>query len=378
MTNKHVSKWTMILTIVLTAAVSQGAYTGQVVDQSGTPVAGATVYAVINDHGLKTGKANPILTTNTNESGQYTFETEAETLEITTVKKQGYILGKNQLKKINKQIHKDSNKSAKKNKKMRSDSSNMIIKIHKKAGPTFLHQTQSQFSIKATDTQSTYIDMGTGKDISKRFKKSFKEGKKTNAKNSLQIDGLLDAGTSQYQLTFTCQEKGTGVIITDELLYEAPADGYQAVATADVPYSNQKPAKTKLYAYLRASKGKDQSIYSRMDLDIIAGSAELIANTTTWTNPKGERNLEYDEKFQRQYIAQRQQELQTAIGDKTATEEQIEEYHQLMQMQHQQYNHNRWNFKANQRQATKKQLQQERAAQGRTRPKRQNADKKTL
>jgi hypothetical protein len=357
-----------LLTGLAIAGETQSSVSGLVVDQNNNPVAGVTVNAVITAAGISQSK--DLLKTQTDQNGNFAFSNVTADIKVTTIKKDGYICNRYQVQKTN-DTFTDLFASSE-----GSDPQSILIRIHKKSGPVFLKKKASQFTVKAKGQNDLYLDMKNGADISKIVTKNIAKDKSEKLDNVLRIQNVLDSTQQTYQLTLTCIEEGIGVIVSDELLYEAPMDGYTSQASLNISYSDPKPSQTKRYLYLKANgKEKDQFIYSRVDFEFLAGKAELIADTQIWTNPKGERSFEYDEKFQQKYISDQLEEIRTAIEENTATEEQIQEMHELM-MAKRELDQNRWDFDGNRRRAIQKKLEKERTATGRLRPKERDIQEK--
>ena len=97
-----------------------------------------------------------------------------------------------------------------------------------------------------------------------------------------------------YEVCFTPLHEDSGIIISDKLLYEAPAEGYEPNAIIlvdpDLPESKTK----KQYLYIKTEGGK---FYSRINLQPSGRTDKVLVEIQRFTNPTGSRNLEHDEKF---------------------------------------------------------------------------------
>ncbi len=178
------------------------------------------------------------------------------------------------------------------------------------------------------------------------------------------------AAQNAYKLVMT--DTTGGVVISDEPLDQAPAEGYASSAECLLELAD-KAYEAKKYVYLKTKTGdKDAPLqYSRLELDMTVGRAKLIMDINAVTNPDGSANLRYDKKAQRQLIAQRRKKLDEAVKNKTATDEQVEEMNELMilEMQDRQAEHGRWDFDGNRRRIMQQKRQRQLEADGRVKPK---------
>jgi hypothetical protein len=79
-----------------------------------------------------------------------------------------------------------------------------------------------------------------------------------------------------------------GIIASDQLLYEAPQDGYQTEYAFVAEGSDNPP--TNKYIYLRS---RDPAIYSRFEIRYAAVGDDIVQIIgSSFTNPYGDRNLE--------------------------------------------------------------------------------------
>lgn len=183
------------------------------------------------------------------------------------------------------------------------------------------------------------------------------------------------AKENAYKLTVT--EVG-GVIISDKLLDEAPADGYEKSAECSLTVK-EKAYEAKKYVYLRTPTDDKETPaqYTRLELDMVVGKVKLIMGMNAVTNPDGGRNLKYENKAQQKYIAQRLEEIEKAMKDIKPTPEQTEEMHELMMLQAQEATqaHGRWDFDGNRRRAMQEQRQRLLEADGRLRPNKRTIEK---
>ena len=113
----------------------------------------------------------------------------------------------------------------------------------------------------------------------------------------LLIEGSLSEDGTHYDLEFSPITPNSGIILSDELLYEAPEAGYQSsIQLSILPGTSE----LKKYLYIKLDNGK---FYGRLDaefridsLDKTPPKARIFIDT--WINPSGSRNLEFDEAYQ--------------------------------------------------------------------------------
>ena len=126
-------------------------------------------------------------------------------------------------------------------------------------------------------------------------------------------DGAYDASEKVWTLTLSVTNGMDGMVLSDRLLHEAPADGYRKQCVIRV--MNQS-LQTK-YVYLRS---RQPAVYSRIELNYNLcydpGKPDYLrVYYNFWLNPYGERSFEYDERVEagfnvRQTLAK---EARTAI-----------------------------------------------------------------
>lgn len=215
--------------------------------------------------------------------------------------------------------------------------------------------------LKGADKPSASQDAASASDIS----------------NSFSMASEFIEAQKAYKLTIT-DSSGGSILISDDFLNQAPAEGYTSLAECLLELGN-KAYEAKKYVYFKAKTGNEATPYqySRLELDMTVGKAKLIMDMNAVTNPDGSGDLRYDKKAQQKHIAQRRQAIEKAMKSKTATDDQIEEMHELMmmQMQDQQAGHNRWDFDGNRRRTMQQKRQRQLEADGRIKPKKRSVKK---
>ena len=121
----------------------------------------------------------------------------------------------------------------------------------------------------------------------------------------LEMSGEFDEGTRQWTVTFTANGENAGLLpISDEKLYEAPADGYRKSVTMNLSeeedYTREHGKHGKVYLYARL---RDPGYYARFEIFILRshststskGPDRWISFTVSgvFINPYGTRCLEH-------------------------------------------------------------------------------------
>jgi len=312
-------------------------FDAKLVDRNNEPVVGATVHALV--YGSLNNKARPAakITAQTNAEGLFELNSTGVRLDILAIKKPGYEFSTERKKDLSFVFA-----GRPQNQLFVPDPADPVVfSIRKKNEPAFLIRSKGLLRFKPGQ-DSPYVltePMGSFRDVSESVRAGRQLGSSLKVTASLSDDGL------QYNLMFDLLDDGSGVITADELLHECPAQDYTD------------------------SKGPDgiEWTYSRIDLHIIVGKAELIINTTSLTNPDGSRNLEYDEKFQRIELARRIEEYRNNPDPDNGPMP-----HYLRQPQ---LRGRDWNFAAQRRRANKLKREHLRAAEGKIREKKRTINK---
>lgn len=103
----------------------------------------------------------------------------------------------------------------------------------------------------------------------------------------LQVGATFNATSETWSVVLSPGGTNGGILVSDQLLYEAPVDGYVS-SYAFVPEDRGEPRAK--YVYL---KSRDPAIYTRLEIDYINANSEFFRlNCKAVTNPYGDRNLE--------------------------------------------------------------------------------------
>jgi hypothetical protein len=103
----------------------------------------------------------------------------------------------------------------------------------------------------------------------------------------LKVKANFDADTATWTAVIMPGDANGGVIASDQLLYEAPEEGYQSES---VFIAEDFKTPEKKYIYL---KSRDPAIYTRIDIEDFSANKEYFClHGQSVTNPYGDRNLE--------------------------------------------------------------------------------------
>ena len=97
----------------------------------------------------------------------------------------------------------------------------------------------------------------------------------------------FNTNDGRWTVTLSSGSTNGGILVTDQLLYEAPENGYQPQYTFS-PTNDPQHKVLRLYL-----KSREPALYTRIDLDYIRVSPdEFSMQGKTWTNPYGDRDME--------------------------------------------------------------------------------------
>ena len=172
---------------------------------------------------------------------------------------------------------------------------NPVITVLRKRGPlTFLIVSPSSgqwtdviFGSDGTNSVSRPFDL-----LAWDSSRKWRDSATTNA--DLRIDAVFDVTEQCWNVTYSITNWPGGIVLSDEILYEAPAEGY--VPRVSVTCTTNGSFRKYLYV-----KSRTPAVYSRVlfghrmnfkDVPLAFGMG-----CTAWVNPYGERGLEYDERI---------------------------------------------------------------------------------
>jgi hypothetical protein len=105
--------------------------------------------------------------------------------------------------------------------------------------------------------------------------------------SDLQVKATFNTNDATWTVVLSSGTTNGGIVVSDQLLYEAPATGYQQEYTF-TPEA-RKPMKTR-YVYLRS---RSPYVYSRLEVEYCTVDKKFVrVEGKSVTNPYGDRNLE--------------------------------------------------------------------------------------
>jgi hypothetical protein len=249
---------------------------GKVVDQYGEAVSNAQVrvgwfYLTLPDLGLSTGEK----WVNTDNTGVFScFILRGDSPSIAEIKKKGYeyIRSSDPTSELGDQAKEEGFKN--------SDDP-FVFKMRKLGPTTYIYHYDGGGEFSSPDEFVIYDIFHRGFDPIDR--------ELTKLGNPERYDLIFDVTKSGDGYTMNIlpvQETGSMQIV-DQLLYEAPADGYQPEVTINMTAGERRET----YLYFTS---RDPAVYSRMEMILDADNERLRLRYDTWTNPYGSRNLEYE------------------------------------------------------------------------------------
>jgi len=98
-----------------------------------------------------------------------------------------------------------------------------------------------------------------------------------------------------YTFILEAPDSDSGIIALDQMLYALPPKGYISPFKIKVP--NGQSVSTYLYV-----KSRNGLLYSRLDVKFAIGKEKVYFTAKAWTNPLGERNVDFDGEKYKEYI----------------------------------------------------------------------------
>lgn len=286
---------------------------GKIVDQYGQPVVKAVIIVDVIQFSYE-GTLPIEIQLTSNESGLFAVEPGKNSVKgcsmfIRDIKKQGYAIRYDQ--------GKEGDRSADYMKdnpnRFKADKNNPVIFHMRKKWeyPAFLfEEPYLELEVRADEFGITrgydFIQQERIKNLSNP------EGESGILVCDLQVAATFNTNSSKWQVVLSPGGTNGGIIVSDQLLYEAPQDGYQSEYTFTP--EDRQPVKSK-YIYLRS---RNLPIYSRLELDDFNANEEFFRlNGRSVTNPYGERNLEQATDLPYEVIKKLTDEARAALRSNT-------------------------------------------------------------
>ncbi len=182
-----------------------------------------------------------------------------------------------------------------------------VLHVRKMGESTFLLEKKDgggfTFNKEESGTQKGYDFIEDIRIKNKDIKESMFNGSPLVC--DIKAQAMLDAKSGDWTMILSTGEVGGGIFVSDKLLYEAPAESYQAMYILHsaifkkkyIMNLNERGIDNKgkpingIYLYVRS---RNPSIYSRIRISTFeANNKEITLGGDGWiTNPYGDRNLE--------------------------------------------------------------------------------------
>jgi len=277
---------------------------GKVVNQYYKPVSGANVHARISYYAPNGTKKVRSITVTTNSKGLFVLKSIGYSVYLEKIEKSGceFPSHKNPTRSFDySAIYPEAIFVPDKN-------SPIIFHVREAGnGPAYLIRRPSlERNFLPDEKQGVYnLNLiGTWIDADGKLHRALKGGH-----TDLTIKYNLSKDKSAYELVFLSRDTNSGVLVKDELLDEAPIEGYKPETKIAVNIPKEYNKK-QTYLYVKARGGQ---AYSRLDLEFEVRPSILRVGANLWANPAGSRNLKYDKDFQEYEKKRRYQEkLRTA------------------------------------------------------------------
>lgn len=259
---------------------------GKVINQYYKPVAGANVQVDIFRSGTNKIEAVQKITIKTNKKGLFTVRDKGCSIYIKSIEKNGYEFLHR------KNLDQNFEYSSKYSKAVFVPDRNapLIFHLQKMEGEPAYLINQSSLERNFPPTQSPEYGLNLGGswiDDNGRFQKD-------SGHIDLKIKCNLSMNQKQFELFILSLDSNSGILQSDKLLDQAPADGYkpEIVIKVDIP---ERYEEKKIYVYAKSRGGL---MYSRLELGLTVRPSNLLVSMDIWTNPESSRNLKYNKSFQ--------------------------------------------------------------------------------
>lgn len=254
---------------------------GKVVDQEGQPVAGADVMLSWETATFLIGKQDftpQTVWVKSDEKGLWTFKIDKPYRAfVTEVKKAGYAL-----------IALDNYGSAGGNLvEHKTTPNDPVVSVLRKKGSTVFLLKESSLDFQLLATQSgkvighDFVQRGRIRDVAKAA------GADAARVCDLQVKATFNTNNATWTAVLSPGNTNGGIIVSEQLLYEAPETGYQPDYTFTPEEGEPDKAK---YVYL---KSRNPAIYTRLEIKYVNANKDFFRlSGKCVTNPYGDRNLE--------------------------------------------------------------------------------------
>ena len=178
----------------------------------------------------------------------------------------------------------------------------LVMTMRKKGESTFLIHNIGRVD---------FLPPGEAKKIDLLEKKSFSvktsPGQSDALPWDLSAEAMFSEENQKWEIVISSSSQdGGGILVTDGVLYEAPAEGYAGELRVSAKLRERKD-----YYVSFCLKSRTPSIYSRVVVMFSPGKDKCIMTYNSWANPYGLRNLEYNEDLEKEWKLRSQLERAT-------------------------------------------------------------------
>ncbi len=254
---------------------------GKVVDQFGQPVEGAkvavrreTIQAVMEYHDL------PYIIVETDENGRFLTKTKGISMSISDIKKDAY-----EFDRLNNPSDSYECTNWDDKKVSFSDSENPVIfQIRKRNKPAFLYKIET--GLVAHKNKITEMNVSLRGRWLPLLSKAMTQEQIEHKDIKISIKASEDG--KKFDISFLSLDENSGIIISDELLHEAPEKGY--MSEVHLARNRAKDSRiSKIYLYVKSQGGQR---YSRLKVEFNVQSDFLRVKIRGYSNNDGSRNLD--------------------------------------------------------------------------------------
>jgi hypothetical protein len=255
---------------------------GQVIDQNGNPIPEVEVTLAVR-YTKEIGPVNiadtfdhPVLATDRN--GLFSLHgAKGAMLSVASLKKEGY-------ESSEKSLRRSFWYWAEPNPYRADPTSPEVFRMWKKSGAEKLVRRGLGRGLRYDGTPTDF-DLLNGENV------THSDLRVALVRNPLKIEW----GQRNYEWTAIVEALDGGIMVSaDEQMYEAPPDDYQPKLVIHVPAGDPNWTDEKVVSvYLKLRKGR---FFGRAELRFMVGAVQEVTpfNMTSFVNPSGSRNLEYD------------------------------------------------------------------------------------
>lgn len=190
----------------------------------------------------------------------------------------------------------------------------IIFRMRKMGESTFLLRSGGYFGFHSHDSDTEMgLDLIEGIKLDGQIYKTLQFNNKPVFPD-LKVKATFDKKNQTWSVIIFAGTPDGGIFVSDELLYEAPIEGYQSsyAFSIHIPIDKLKPEKSK-YIYYHS---REPTIYSRLEIEDIHNVNEdhIDFGGKGVTNPYGDRNLEQANGIPGEVEIKLEKEVKTAFG----------------------------------------------------------------